>query len=130
MVRAQRVLEQVSVRRQHQRVCVRVCVRVRAPVRAPAGQQDLDGPYQVPPAAPQDQLQNRRLVGGKDLLQDLQGGAVRAEAEGQTDGAPQALDQYARFRAGGALLRAAGFGLLLAGPGEAAAAVLRERGGV
>lgn len=127
VVRAQRVLEQVSVGGQHQRVRVRVCVRVRAPVGAPAGQQHLDGPHHVPPAAAQDELQHRRLVRGKDLLQDLQGGPVGAQAEGQADGAPQALDQHARLRAGGRLLRAVGLGLLLSGPGGA---VLRDRGGV
>lgn len=91
-------------------------MRVRAPVSTPAGKQDLDGPHQIPPAASENELQDRRFVSGEDLLEDLQRWSVGPEAEGQVDGAAEPLDQDALLRGtdgillGGALR----FGLLLA----------------
>lgn len=112
---------------------MRVGVRVRAPVRTPAGQQHLDGPHQIPPAASEDELKDRRLVSGEDLLEDLQRRPVGSEAEGQVDGAAEAFDEHALLcGADGILLRTLGFGFLLtaAGLGEAVATLLRVGGGL
>lgn len=103
-------------------------MRVRAAVSAPAGQEYLDGPHQVPAAASEDELQDRRLVSGEDLLEDLQRRPVGPQAEGQVDGPGQALDQDALLPgADGILLRTVTLSLLLGASsfGDAVSALLR-----
>ncbi len=111
---------------------MRVGVRVCAPIWTPAGQQHLDGPHQVSPTAPEDELQDRRLVSGEDLFKNLQRRPVGSEAERQADGSGEAFDQHALLcGADGTLLRTLGFGFLVSAAGfcQAVAALVWVGGG-